>query len=374
MAEKNAADLMRDLGRLLCPPGDGVYTVHTAREKKQALQESLFATSEASEVRKQWLESLNNADLNSRVALLGICSDTGGGIHRGANWGPLFIRNELLSATNRPDYLDAGDVRVIPHLLHDKYLNQATISHCHQALYGSPNISLPVSPLAIAEKCAKDLYAAYPQLKIFGLGGDHSCSYPLVKSYVEHRRSLGKKVAVLQFDAHTDLMERRLGIDICFASWTFHILPMLEDASHLIQVGIRSTGQSKQHWESTLGVRQFWADEIRSNGAFKVARSIKEHFSRNEIDEFYVSFDIDALDSSIAGTTGTPEPNGIFVDECVEIIQALSLSAEVGGADMMEVAPFVTFPSNGVQYGGTQSTIEAAAHISAALIGMMNSR
>jgi agmatinase len=46
-------------------------------------------------------------------------------------------------------------------------------------------------------------------------------------------------------------MDERLGIDICFASWAYHMIDLLEKPSDLIQFGIRSSGQDKK----LLGVK-----------------------------------------------------------------------------------------------------------------------
>ena len=104
---------------------NGVFTIHTAKEKRESLHKKVFGTSEG--VENLWKDSLNNLPKSNHAVVLGICSDTGGGILRGANWGPLFLREALLkneTVKGNMPYFDLGDVRVIPHLLHDKYLNE----------------------------------------------------------------------------------------------------------------------------------------------------------------------------------------------------------------------------------------------------------
>ena len=102
-----------------------------------------------------WEESLNNTLPLSKCVILGIPSDNGGGIHRGANWGPLFLRESLISTRVNLKAYDIGDIRVVPQLLHDKYLNDETIKSVRRALYQSDAINLPVSPLSIAYDFAK---------------------------------------------------------------------------------------------------------------------------------------------------------------------------------------------------------------------------
>ena len=202
----------------LCAPGDGVYTVNTAKERKAALRNKLYGQTE--NIGPLWRESLNELPNSPHKAvMLGISSDCGGGILRGANWGPLFLRSALLDQQPQCRSFDLGDVRVIPHLLHDKYLNKATITNCQKALYGNENNDYYVSPLSITEDVCDSFYATFENKGIFGIGGDHSISYPLTKAYLKAKRAQGKRTAIIHFDAHTDLLVERLGIDLCFGSW-----------------------------------------------------------------------------------------------------------------------------------------------------------
>jgi guanidinobutyrase len=52
----------------------------------------------------------------------------------------------------------------------------------------------------------------------------------------------------------------------------------------------------------------------------------------------YLSFDIDGLDPSCAGGTGTPEIGGLTVPQGLEIIRGLR-GLNVVGCDLVEVAP-----------------------------------
>lgn len=351
------------INKLLCPPGDGVYTVHTAKEYKDSLQKKLYTNT--NDVKNAWENSLNSPSNN--VAILGVPSDTGGGILRGANWGPLFIREYLYK--NYPDInvFELGDVRVIPHLLHDKYLNNETIRSCREALYDSQDIELPVSPLSIAEAALDIFYKQHPKTKVIGLGGDHSVSYPLCMSYIKSRQN--ENVGILHFDAHTDLLTSRLGIDICFGSWTSHIVPHLKSTQSLVQVGIRSTGKPKEHWENEFGIKQIWAKDVRELSAKNVATNIVEHFKKQNITELYITFDIDCLDASIASATGTPEDNGLNLEEATMIINLCAKEFNVTGADIVEVAPFTNSKLN--NQGEPNKTLSSAASICNSLISAL---
>jgi agmatinase len=350
-----------------CPPGNGVYTVNTAKERKEVLHKAIYG--QLDDVEGLWKSSLDNLPKQSNAVILGISSDCGGGILRGANWGPLFLRNAIREHHGEMPAFDMGDIRVIPHLLHDKYLNQPTIDNCKKALYEDSATKLHVSPLSITEDVARDFYETFPEKGLFGIGGDHSVSYPLTKAYLQAKNSHGIRTAIIHFDAHTDLMVERLGIDLCFGSWCTHILDDLHAPSDLIQIGIRSSGQPKQHWEDKFGVKQFWADEVLEAGAKSIAETILAQLKKDGINELYVSFDIDAIDSSVASATGTPEPDGLMPEDALVILKMLAAEYSITGADMMEIAPFLNTSIGEPQ--GSEKTLKAGADISAFLINEM---
>ncbi len=347
------------LSHLLCPPGNGVYTVHTGREFKEPLHNKLYQSIDPQVVIKKWKESINFD--SKKPLLLGVCSDSGGGIHRGANWGPLMIRNRMVTLDVHEKFHDIGDVKVIPHLLHDKYLNKETINECQNALYNG--LDLPVSPLSITESVTDIILKNKTQF--IALGGDHSVSYPLVKQWIKNRKEQGIKVAIIHFDAHTDLLDKRLGIDICFGSWAYHIIQELDSPDLLIQLGIRSSGQDKSYWENKLGIKQFWTNEIQAKGIVSIADEINEHLKNNKVDELYISFDIDSIDSDYVSATGTPEPSGLYPHEAVGLIKLIGGANIVHSADLVEVAPFVNFKdiSNSME-----STINVSVNIIEALL------
>lgn len=356
---------MKNLSQLLTLPGNGVYTVNTGKEKKAKLLEAYYGTKNIEKAQKKWLKTFEKLDI-ARPWIIGIPSDNGGGIQRGANWGPLMLRQEILDSSQ--DYTDLGDVRVIPHLLHDKYLNAETIKLCQKALYGKVN-KLPVSPLSVAERALTDLYKKNPEAHILGFGGDHSTSYPLVKAWLHSRKKI-KEAALFHFDAHTDLLDRRLGIDICFGTWTHKILEDLASSDHVLQIGIRSSGKDKKHWKKTLGVEQLWASEVNKWGVEKTYKKIYAHYKNLGIKEIYISFDIDALDEKFASATGTPEKEGLLPTDCASLIRLLGQDFKITGADLMEVAPFV-WPE-GVPARDQQSSLTVAGDMARVLLEVLH--
>ncbi|MGZ3789703.1 MAG: arginase family protein, partial [Bacteriovorax sp.] len=187
--------------------------------------------------------------------------------------------------------------------------------------------------------------------------------------YLEAKKAQGKKVALVHFDAHTDLLEERMGIDICFGTWTSQIIPYLESPDHLVQIGIRASAKERMHWENKFHHKQIWAQEVFDKGAGDIADEIVAHLKKLGVEEIYISFDIDCLDQEYAGATGTPEPKGLSPHEPMVIMQTLFENFKITGSDIVEIAPMVKAPN--IRQIEPETTLLVASALSTFLIQAM---
>jgi agmatinase len=335
---------MDDLARFLRPAGGGIYTVSTGRREREALQRQIYAAADAEDVQRRWAEALASV-ASARVAVLGIPSDCGAGLVRGAAFGPEGVRRALLAGA--PDFaaraaragiVDVGDVFSVPQLLSDDMLSDEQKRRTRAALYGpaaAGDAELPVAPLSIAEHVLDLLLARNPRLKPFVLGGDHSVAWPVVAALARHAT---RPWAIVHLDAHTDLLPERLGVRTCFATWAFHANELLGRGGRLVQIGVRASSRSKQHWESTLGVRQYWAEEVAARGD-AVIDDVIRHLAGLGTSGVYLSNDIDATDRGAAPSTGAPEAAGLSPAFVESVIARVGAAFPLIGADLVEVAP-----------------------------------
>lgn len=342
---------MGQLTAMLRPAGGGVYTVSTGRAEQEALQRTLYGARDAAEIDARWRESLQRI-AGARVAILGVPSDCGAGLVRGASFGPQGVRVAMLAAepgfaqiAGAEGIVDVGDVFVIPHLLHDEMLSAAQIESCRAALYGGrpESAALPVSPLSITERVVDELLAINPGLRLMLIGGDHSVTWPVVSALA---RVQSEPWAIVHIDAHTDLLSERLGVKYCFATWAYHANRLLGGAGRLVQVGIRASGKTRQHWEETLGVRQFWADEIRARGGDAVIAEVIAHLHSLAVRRVYLSNDIDGTDAALAPSTGAPAGGGLSVEFTRALIARVGEAFPLLGGDLVEVAPPIGSPED----------------------------
>jgi len=166
------------------------------------------------------------------------------------------------------------------------------------------------------------------------LGGEHSitsgCIAPFVKKY--------KKLCLLHFDAHADLRESYNGEKFSHASAIKRCLDHKNVS--VISFGIRNISKSEIPYlkKNFSRINIFWAKDKLKWNLNKFKRLIKNK-------TVYLTFDVDALDSSIMPATGTPEPGGLLWDETLNIIKIAAKNSNIVGADINELSPIKGFNS-----------------------------
>jgi len=161
----------------------------------------------------------------------------------------------------------------------------------------------------------------------FSLGGDHSITYPILKSIAKAHQG----VSILHFDAHGDLYDELDGNKFSHACPFARIM---EDglAKHLTQVGIRTMTQHQKEQANRFDVRVIQMKDWQPNLDLHLA------------DPVYLTFDIDVLDPAFAPGVSHHEPGGFTTREALNMIQSLNL--DIIGCDLVEYNPTRDF--NGV--------------------------
>ncbi len=186
------------------------------------------------------------------------------------------------------------------------------------------------------------------------LGGDHYCTYPAFEGFAEG--SDADSVGLVQIDAHTDTVSESAVFGEHFhGSSTHHIADSsYTDYEHVSQVGTRGY-ESPNFFEfaDETGLNLFTMNEVREAGIESVVERAVAAPSE-KTDAVYVTFDIDAVDPSVAAGTGTPVPGGLSAREALAAMGVLGSHDAVGAVDLMEVAP---------TYDSTEGTGRLAAYL-----------
>ena len=186
-----------------------------------------------------------------------------------------------------------------------------------------------------AEAALAELRAAYDRLLdeagdrfVVLLGGEHSVTSAPVLAWAD--RLPGRRLSVLQIDAHTDLRPEYEGTPWSHAS----VMARVRDRTDIVAVGIRAlTREERESVRGADNIHVFFADDIHEGDAW-----IDDVMAKLG-DPVYLTFDVDGLDPSLVPATGTPEPGGLGWYPVLKLLRRVFRERTVVAADVVELAP-----------------------------------
>jgi agmatinase len=216
--------------------------------------------------------------------------------------------------------IDAGDIRIIDSNIE---LNLKEIDDFISKIYKSKQNIVPIA-----------------------IGGDHFCSFPVVKSMGKNL-NLNEGVGILIFDSHLDLYNEWDKGVYSHATISHRIYDLdFVDNNKLLIVGTRDMDIPELKVANEENITHYDAFLFSDLGLQKLTNDIINFFRNSKIKKLYVSIDIDVLDPSIAPATGYAIPGGLSYRELWHILRALAKSFNIIGFDLVEVAPNLDPPNN----------------------------
>jgi agmatinase len=143
---------------------------------------------------------------------------------------------------------------------------------------------------------------------VVSLGGDHSISYGAIKAHAEKYGSL----TILQFDAHADLYPSYENNPWSHASVMLRVRE-IPQVAEVVTIGLRSLSTEELPYL------------LRGTKMMK--------------GPLYITFDLDAFDSSLMPSTGTPEPGGLMWNETMKLLKSVIGKHGLAGFDIVELCP-----------------------------------
>ncbi|KIL49701.1 agmatinase [Jeotgalibacillus soli] len=244
----------------------------------------------------------------SQAVIYGMPMDWTVSYRPGSRFGPTRIREVSIGLEEYSPYLDRDldDVN---------YFDAGDIP----LPFGNPQKSIEVIEDYIDQLMADGKFP-------LGMGGEHLVSWPVMKAVAKKYTDL----AIIHFDAHTDLREEYEGEPLS------HSTPIRKIAEHIgpknvYSFGIRSGMKEEFEWAKENGMHI---------SKFEVLEPLKEILPTLAGRPVYVTIDIDVLDPAHAPGTGTVDAGGITSRELLGAIHAIAGSeVNVVGGDLVEVAP-----------------------------------
>jgi agmatinase len=244
----------------------------------------------------------------SKAVLYGMPMDWTVSYRPGSRFGPNKIREVSIGLEEYSPYLDRelGDV---------KFFDAGDIP----LPFGNPEKSLIEIETYVHTLLADNKIP-------MGMGGEHLVSLPVMKAVASKYDDL----AIIHFDAHTDLRENYEGEEYS------HSTPIRKIADHIgpknvYSFGIRSGMKEEFEWAKEQGMHI---------SKFEVLEPLKDVLPTLEGRNVYVTIDMDVLDPAHAPGTGTVDAGGITSRELLASIHAIAASGvNVVGFDLVELAP-----------------------------------
>ena len=172
------------------------------------------------------------------------------------------------------------------------------------------------------EACARDIVAdgKLP----FLIGGEHLVTLPAFRAV----QAKYPDVAVIHFDAHTDLREEYLGNRLSHATVIRRIWEIIGDG-RIFQFGIRSGERAEWYWsaEGHTKIQKF---------SFAGLDEAIESLAGRPV---YLTIDLDVLDPSCFPGTGTPEAGGVRFTDLLSAALRTIRGCRIVGCDMVELSP-----------------------------------
>ena len=156
------------------------------------------------------------------------------------------------------------------------------------------------------------------------IGGEHLVSLPAIEAAAEKYPDL----AVIHFDAHTDLRDEYLGNRLSHATVIRRVWDILGDG-RIHQFGIRSGERAEWQWARAghTNLRPFTFAGLSDAVAAVKGRPV------------YLTIDLDVLDPSVFPGTGTPEAGGVTYVELMKAALSVIRGCRIVACDMVELSP-----------------------------------
>ncbi len=251
------------------------------------------------------------------AAFIGIPLDIGTSHRPGARFGPRQIRAE--SALIRP-------------------YNMATGAAPFDALQVADLGDVPINTYSL-DKSLGLITAFYDRVLAAGcrpltMGGDHTIALPVLRAMAARHGP----VALVHVDAHADVNDDMFGERIAHGTpFRRAVEEGLLRTDRVWQIGLRGSGYAADDfdWPRRQGFRLVLAHEVWWQSLAPLMAEVRAAIGDAPC---YLSFDIDGIDPSYAGGTGTPEIGGLSVPQALEIIRGCH-GLNLVGADLVEVSP-----------------------------------
>lgn len=276
------------------------------------------------------------------VHLLGVPMDLGSG-RRGVDMGPSAIRiagiNDGLRELGHK-VIDEGDLDIKN--IEELHVGEVKARYLKEITRALKVLARKVESIMV--------HRGFPLV----LGGDHSIAVGTISGVSSYCRQKRRKLGLLWIDAHGDI-----NTPATSPSGNIHGMPLAAvmgfgprelvtiggafvkvDPANVALVGIRSLDDGEKKLLAQLGITIYTMMDIDRQGIHRVMKKALAKVTRGT-DFVHVSFDLDAVDPTVASGVGTPVKGGLDYREAHLIMELISESKVMTSLDIVEVNPIL---------------------------------
>ncbi|KAI7898293.1 arginase [Cokeromyces recurvatus] len=183
---------------------------------------------------------------------------------------------------------------------------------------------------------------------VLTLGGDHSVALATVSGVF----SAYPNACLIWVDAHADINTPSTtdsgnihGCPLSFLTGIaddhpdFRWVKPLLKTNRLTYIGLRDVDPEEKKILRKYNIKAFSMTHVDKYGIGKVVEMALDHVNPNRDLPIHLSFDVDALDPTVAPSTGTPVRGGLTFREGHYICEAIAETGLLVATDIMEVNP-----------------------------------
>ncbi|MFN0158937.1 MAG: arginase [Bacteroidota bacterium] len=276
------------------------------------------------------------------IHVLGVPMDLGSG-RRGVDMGPSAIRiaglsDRLKELGNR--VIDEGDLDIKN--VEELRVGEMKARYLREITRASKLLATKVDKIIS--------HGHFPLV----LGGDHSIAVGTISGIAAFAKRKRKKMGLLWVDAHGDI-----NTPATSPSGNIHGMPLAAvlglgprelahvggnhpkvDPENVALVAIRSLDDGEKKHLKQTGVHVFTMPDIDRQGIHRVMKKALARVS-DGTDYVHVSFDLDAVDPTVAPGVGTPVKGGLDYREAHLIMEFISDSKVMTSLEIVEVNPIL---------------------------------
>lgn len=253
-------------------------------------------------------KSFNEAD----YVVIGVPFDVTSTYRTGARFGPNAIRAASLNIETYSfrTGVDVEDIRV--HDLGDLHVSTDTLQTLGK---------LELVVKEVVEKGKKPVV----------IGGEHTLTLGVLKGF----GAKISKTAIISLDAHLDLRDEFMGLRLSHTTFMRRINEEVKPVK-IVEAGTRAVCKEEIEYAQKNEITYLTAYQIKKASVEQAIKLMKKELE--EVENIYISVDMDVLDPAYAPAVQNPEPEGLVPSNLLDILYEMC-DKRILGFDVVEVAP-----------------------------------